>query len=198
MSHVRIVNKIPEEIFDSALDEVMLIDWNNLPKAPAPDIRKTIPVFSTSTALHLRVHEQDPYGPPMSREELSEVINCVDLRYRSNYPNINKLVSWIEKEVQFTRLGRIMLVRLSPGGSVPTHIDTGSYFGAYYRLHVPFVTNSDVLFYGDTGSDGIHMQSGYLSQLDNRRNHSVVNGSSDHARIHLIVDIASDQSRLKL
>lgn len=197
MSHVRLINKVPDHIFASALSEVVAIDWDNLPPLPGSDIRRNERVFSTSTANHLRVHKQDPKSP-RTRAQLSEVIECVDIPPRKLYPMVNEMVSWIQEEIEFTNLGRIMIVKLDPGGSVPPHIDTGSYFQSYYRLHVPFVTNPEVVFYGEEGSLPAHMAAGYLFQLDNRRTHSVVNNSKSLHRIHLIIDIASNQKRFNL
>jgi hypothetical protein len=113
------------------------------------------------------------------------------------YPCVNELVNWIYTNVEGTKLGRIMLVKLLPGGAIGEHIDPGPYFQAHYRFHVPFITHADMVFFGPGKSNPMHMPEGYLSQLNNRGLHSAENNSHIE-RIHLIVDINSNNQKYKI
>ena len=182
--HVKILDKIPDSIFIAAKSEVEKIDWNNL---PIPDRRSESAVFRTSITNHLRVHDAK-WNTPHTIEALSEIVDCRDTKARLLYPCVNELVNWIYNHTHGTRLGRIMLVKLLPGGVIGEHIDPGPYFQAHHRFHVPFITHTDMVFFGLGKSNPIHMPEGYLSQLANRRPHSAENNSQVE-RIHLIVDI---------
>lgn len=186
VNHVKILNKIPSNIFNTAKDEVLKIDWNNL---PIPDRRSKASVFKTSITNHLRVHRIKK-DTPHTIEALSAIVDCIDTPARMLYPSIDKLVNWIYDNVNGIKLGRIMIVKLLPNGIINAHIDPGQYFQEHYRFHVPFITDPNVLFYGEDNVPA-HMPEGFLSQLANRRMHSAEN-KSNVDRIHLIVDIDSN------
>lgn len=192
-SHVEILDKIPDSIFMAAKAEVEKIDWENL---PIPDRRSEAAVFKTSITNHLRIHDAK-WNTPHTIEALSEIVECRDTKARVLYPCVNDLVNWIYTTVEGTKLGRIMLVKLLPGGTIGEHVDPGPYFRAHYRFHVPFITHTDMVFFGPGRSNPTHMPEGYLSQLDNRGLHSAENNSSVE-RIHLIVDINSNSQKYKI
>jgi len=192
-SHIEILDKIPDSIFIAAKSEVEKIDWNNL---PIPDRRSEAAVFKTSITNHLRVHDAK-WNTPHTIEVLSQIVECRDTKARLLYPCVNELVNWIYTNVEGTKLGRIMLVKLLPGGAIGEHIDPGPYFQAHYRFHVPFITHADMVFFGPGKLNPMHMPEGYLSQLDNRGLHSAENNSHIE-RIHLIVDIDSNNQKYKI
>lgn len=184
---IRIISKVPDNIFSNAKDEVMAIDWHNL---SFPDRRSESPVFRTSITTHLRIHNATK-DTPNTIEAMSAIVDCRDTPARQLYPKVNKLIDWIYDQVNGTKLGRIMLVKLMPGGVIGEHVDPGQYFLEHYRFHVPFITDPNVIFYGHKEKISGHMPEGYLCQLANRRLHSAKN-KSNVERIHLIVDIDSD------
>ena len=184
---IKIISKVPDNLFIAAKNEVMEIDWSNL---PIPDKRSEASVFKTSITNHLRVHNVTK-DTPHTIEALSAIVECRDTPARNMYPEVDNLVNWIYQSVEGTKLGRIMLVKLMPGGVIGEHIDPGAYFLNHYRFHVPFITDPDVVFYGESRKTQGHMPEQYLSQLANRRLHSAEN-KSNVERIHLIVDIDSD------
>lgn len=184
---IRVISKVPDNLFISAKNEVMEIDWHNL---PIPDRRSESPVFRTSITNHLRIHNATK-DTPHTIEAMSAIVDCRDTSARQLYPEVNKLIDWIYDQVNGTKLGRIMLVKLMPGGVIGEHVDPGQYFLEHYRFHVPFITDPNVIFYGHKEEISGHMPEGFLSQLANRRPHSAKNLSSVE-RIHLIVDIDSN------
>ena len=184
---VKTLCEVPIELFNNSLIEVNNIDWSSV----VDPSRKASDVFSTSTAIHMRVHKVTDDTPKTLRGYCS-VVECVDSLPNSLlYPEAYKLANWIYKHVNGLRLGRIMLVRLEAGGSVGLHIDPFEYFKVYSRYHVPIITNSNVVFSGGDDSEKEHMPVGMLSRLNNRKPHMLVNGGSDF-RVHLIVDVETE------
>ena len=81
---------------------------------------------------------------------------------------------------------RMILTKLKPQGTIPEHRDTGPHFHISHRVHLPLVTNDEVLF--TVGDETITMNAGELWEINNtNRLHSVVN-KSDRDRVHLIID----------
>ena len=81
---------------------------------------------------------------------------------------------------------RVILTKLKPQGTIPEHRDTGPHFHISHRVHLPLVTNDEVLF--TVGDETITMNAGELWEINNtNRLHSVVN-KSDRDRVHLIID----------
>lgn len=184
---------VPPKLMSDALSEVSSIDWSSL---PVPDRRSRTPVFRTSTAIHLRVHQVSGETPD-TLAAYGEIIECEDTVARALFPATNALVEWMYQEIAGHHLGRAMIVRLDPFGTVGVHVDRGSYFRYHKRLHVPLVTAPEVCFHGeDREATSVHMPAGWLCQLHNDQPHGVTSGWDKH-RIHLIVDIASDDERLR-
>jgi hypothetical protein len=188
-NHVRLIEPVPLELFNSTKNEINSIDWNS--KSVQSDFRKLNPVFSTSDTKHIRSPKLK-FNSPKTREAMSDILECKDSVSRYMYPWINKLIDWCYSAVNGKELGRIMVVKLFPGGRVMPHVDTGKYFQRYHRFHVPLITNNQVLFMGPSDTKPIHMPTGILCQLMNRQLHGVENNSNDD-RIHIIVDIDTDK-----
>jgi hypothetical protein len=80
---------------------------------------------------------------------------------------------------------RASLVRLPAGSGIAEHRDMNFSLTHSHRVHLPIVTNDQVLF--KVGNETAHLREGQLVEINNRRLHSVHNnGPTD--RIHLIVD----------
>jgi len=83
--------------------------------------------------------------------------------------------------------GRSRLMGLAAGCSVPVHRDINYHWYNRVRIHIPVITNPDVLFYcGDTH---VHMAAGETWIFDSWKPHRVENGSGEN-RVHLVVDTA--------
>ena len=83
--------------------------------------------------------------------------------------------------------GRSRLMGLAAGCAVPEHRDINYHWYNRVRIHIPILTNPDVLFYcGDTH---VHMEAGDTWIFDSWKPHRVENQSSEN-RIHLVVDTA--------
>jgi len=83
--------------------------------------------------------------------------------------------------------GRSRFMRLAPGCEVSEHVDVHYHWFNRVRIHVPVVTNPDVLFYCD--DQHRHMAAGECWIFDTWRLHHVQN-RGPHARTHLVIDTA--------
>jgi len=84
-------------------------------------------------------------------------------------------------------MGRSRLMRLTGGSEVPIHVDAIYHWHRHVRIHIPVITNDQVLFH--CGTQTVNMKAGECWLFDAWRNHKVVN-HSDETRIHLVLDTA--------
>lgn len=82
--------------------------------------------------------------------------------------------------------GQVILVRLKPFSMIDSHKDYGNYLLNARRFHIPIKTNENNKFI--VGNETIRMKQGECWEINNSKEHSVINNSDDY-RIHLIVDI---------
>ena len=80
---------------------------------------------------------------------------------------------------------RMILAKLVAGGTIPEHTDAGFSLLNCHRVHLPIITNEDVIF--SVGDENINMHVGELWEINNGTTHAVENRSTED-RIHLIVD----------
>ena len=81
--------------------------------------------------------------------------------------------------------GRSRLMGLAAGREVPTHIDINYYWRTHLRIHIPIITNPEVLF--TCGEETVHMAAGECWIFDSFRWHDVQNKGGEQ-RIHLVLD----------
>jgi hypothetical protein len=83
--------------------------------------------------------------------------------------------------------GRSRFMRLEPGSEVSLHVDVHHHWFNHVRIHIPVVTNKDVIFF--CGDAQMHMPAGECWIFDTWRPHRVVNGGQ-RSRTHLVIDTA--------
>lgn len=95
--------------------------------------------------------------------------------------------------IEWSELGRILLVSMPAGGNLEEHTDEGEYARHYTRYHVPVTTNPDCALV----VDGVHqhMAAGDAWLFNHRAPHWAYN-AGESERIHLIVDAVSRRYRL--
>lgn len=92
-----------------------------------------------------------------------------------------EIMDWFQCEKEAVRL-----LRLGPQSEIKEHVDYDiSYEDGFFRIHVPIITNPDVLFYVD--KQLVPMKMGECWYANFQRPHSVENNSNE-ARIHLTLD----------
>lgn len=84
-------------------------------------------------------------------------------------------------------LARSRLMRLAPSCEVSAHVDFNYHWYTRVRIHVPVVTEPEVVFH--CGDRHVHMRAGECWIFDSWRRHRVVNGGT-RDRVHLVIDIA--------
>ncbi len=84
-------------------------------------------------------------------------------------------------------LARSRLMRLAAQSEVTAHVDFNYHWYNRVRIHIPVITNPDVVFY--CGNEQRHMQAGECWIFDSWRRHKVTN-TSDLDRVHLVIDTA--------
>jgi len=80
---------------------------------------------------------------------------------------------------------RATLVQLKAGGVIAPHRDNNFSLTHSHRIHLPVITNEQVLF--TVGDDTMSLPEGGMYEINNRRTHSVEN-RSDEDRVHVILD----------
>lgn len=83
--------------------------------------------------------------------------------------------------------GRSRLMGLGARCAVPEHRDVNYHWYNRVRIHIPVLTNPDVLFY--CGNTHVHMAAGETWIFDSWKKHRVENNSQEN-RVHLVVDTA--------
>jgi hypothetical protein len=81
--------------------------------------------------------------------------------------------------------GRSRLMKLAAGNEVSLHVDLNYHWYTRVRIHIPVITNPDVIFY--CGEEQINMQAGESWIFNAWRRHRVINGG-DKDRVHLVID----------
>lgn len=82
-------------------------------------------------------------------------------------------------------LGRVLIVKLKPGGHVKAHIDQGAYADHYSRFHVALTTNDQCL---QTAGDEVrHFAPGEAWWFNHKAEHTATN-EGETERIHIIID----------
>jgi hypothetical protein len=84
-------------------------------------------------------------------------------------------------------LGRSRLMRLAPGAEVKLHVDFNYHWVSRVRIHVPVVTDPEVIFH--CADQRVHMAPGECWLFNSWRRHRVTNDSPVE-RVHLVVDTA--------
>lgn len=85
-------------------------------------------------------------------------------------------------------LGRVLIVKLPPGGVLIEHVDEGVYAEHYERIHVALATNERAVLV--CNDEAMHVPVGEAWWFDHRAPHTARN-MGDSERVHLIVDLVA-------
>ena len=126
---------------------------------------------------------KDPKAMPIYRE-FRDVLKPILATIKGYYDSQLKYQRLRKKYGQGIFV-RVLLAKLSAGGTIDLHQDTGKSLARCHRVHLPIVTNESVIFTVDNSY--MHLPCGELWEINNRKNHGVAN-QSNQDRIHLIAD----------
>ena len=164
---------------------------------------------------YLRTFPQGPFGecdsvilrfPPRSmaatKEEADALLKtpgydqheCVDQPIYGRLPEARQLVMNLFAYVGGTRLGRVMINRIQPGGRIFKHSDTLDHANYWHRHHICLQSAPGVIF--SAGDEQVYMAPGEAwwfnngkgGPNDDRPQHEVLNNSTVE-RIHMVIDI---------
>lgn len=119
---------------------------------------------------------------PASREVL---FNDLTSEWRKFTPLPVQDIDWMVRNYYGADIGRVMLVKLLPGGKVAPHIDEGDYAKHFNRLHV--VVNSAEGNWFRCRDEIVKMKEGEVWCFNHQLEHEVGN-PTESPRIHLIID----------
>jgi hypothetical protein len=154
--------------------------------------------FEQVDSIILRFPERTVYETEEAvRQHLDNVRydphECVDQPIYSQIPSARALVMRIFAYVSATRLGRVMINRIKPGGQIFKHADTLEHAVYWQRHHLVLQSAPGAVF--EAGDEQVYMAPGELWWFNNgkpakdgtRPEHHVMNNSAVD-RIHLIMD----------
>jgi hypothetical protein len=129
---------------------------------------------------------------PKDEKDLFQNLNIVDdkeaIPYRawSELPAIRSIIFGLMRQVEATRLGRVIITKLPPGKTITPHVDQGAPATYYERYQVILQSLPGCIF--KIGNEEVQFSSGEIWHIDNKVEHSVINHSADD-RIAMIVDL---------
>lgn len=124
---------------------------------------------------------------------------AVDYPALSKLTEIKKLFQGLGQVIKGEVLGRIILVKLKPGGMVLPHVDEGVYADYYERFHLSLQSDRSNYFYvgvPDSHGEFICMRPGQSYWFNHKKTHWVYNGSETD-RLHLIIDMVAPDYRVE-
>ena len=149
--------------------------------------QKTYEVHKQTQTIRLIMDEDGRHRDPTyhsSYQTYKELLEPVEIVIRRQFEQTLKAKRLRKKHGRGYFI-RMILVKLIADGSISQHVDQGETLAKSHRMHLPIITNEQNLF--SVGDTEVHMKAGELWEINNRREHGVVNGGSED-RIHLIVD----------
>ena len=149
--------------------------------------QKTYEVHKQTQTIRLIMDEDGRHRDPTyhpSYEIYKELVDPIETFIRRQFEQTLKAKRLRKKHGRGYFI-RMILVKLLANGSIPHHVDQGETLSKSHRMHLPIITNEQNLF--SVGDTEMHMKAGELWEINNRREHGVVNGGSED-RTHLIVD----------
>lgn len=159
------------------IEQVENEDWNEVTwRQDHPDS----PHKDTETLYLRTVKEVTP-------EEVFNGEDCVTTKLCLDNAVYRQLIQYLTVQLELAEIGRVMIVKLKPGGHILPHADGGTYAAKRNRYHVPLTTNPSTKFCVGEEAQEFHLEVGYIYQLANKEIHSVWNeGTTD--RIHIVFD----------
>jgi len=109
----------------------------------------------------------------------------IDYPAYASLPEARLLVMQVFAAVAGTRLGRVMINRIAPGGSIFPHEDSPEHVSYYSRFHVVLQSAEGVKF--RAGDETPYWETGSVFWFNNALEHEVVNDSPID-RIHMVID----------
>lgn len=91
--------------------------------------------------------------------------------------------------VEPENVARLQLAMMPPGSEIKVHVDKGRWVRLAHRVHVPIVTDDDVVFVSRVGGNMMRVptKEGQAFEINNKSPHAVFNTGGTR-RVHLLID----------
>lgn len=160
--------------------------WNEI------TARQTTPgsPHSDTRAIFLR------WSKDLSVHAVFNDIEAVDYPALKALDVARKYIAMTIGHVRGTKLGRVMIVSLKPGGRITPHVDEGAYADHYERFHLVIKSKPGNFFCVGNAPhyQTAEMSEGELWWFNHKEQHWVVNNSNEE-RIHMILDVVAPHYR---
>ena len=113
-------------------------------------------------------------------------INKYWSEYESIKEDINNLEILLNNNLSKGYIESILLINLPANKDIKKHRDNGSYFRKHNRLHMPIITNPNVIF--EIGNEIKNLKVGEIWEINNNEKAHGVYNRSDKDRIHMLID----------
>jgi len=123
-----------------------------------------------------------------------------DFKFNNEYLHIkddflklldSEVIDKIKKVYGKGKIFSLQLSNIFPEGKIRKHYDGGLNFILCHRIHVPLITNKNVIF--GIGENEYFFENGQMFELNNLEYHYVSNTDSQIKRLHLIIDYCPDE-----
>lgn len=149
--------------------------------------------FANTESIILRFPARSVHETEEALEEHLENFDQhenIDQPVFKSLPEARSLIFNLMAAVEGERLGRVMINKLIPGGSIFPHADTPVHACYWDRFHVVLQSGPGATL--RCGDETIHMETGSIWWFNNRLEHEAINAGADD-RIHLVIDIRTSK-----
>ena len=158
------------------------------PQGPFKDIDSIILRFPPRTVAETEAKAAELLADPHYDQH-----ECVDQPIYAQIPEARGLVMALFARVGGTRLGRVMMNRIQPGGRIYKHADTPAHANYWQRHHLCLQSAPGCTI--SAGDEQVYMAPGEFWWFNNGKEvdgeipeHEVVNNSAVE-RIHMVMDV---------
>jgi hypothetical protein len=123
-----------------------------------------------------------PYPPETAARDVHA---SAETKMARHFPAAMRLAARAAERLR-GELGRVLLVRLKPGGRIDAHVDKGAYYQVRHRLHVMLSAGDGT--YLRCGAARLETKAGQLFWFDNKEVYEEANPGSGWS-VRLIVDV---------
>jgi len=164
--------------------------YNNLGKIDSSlldEIKNKIINISEDEWLDDSIERQQSFTVHKNVNNYNILFDYGNFQELDNNKTIDRRSNWSELDnIVDGEIVGLLIVNLHAGKDIPLHVDDGEHLKNSRRIHLPIITNKNVIFNVD--GEYINMKEGYLYEINNMKPHSVKNkGLRD--RIHIIIDV---------
>lgn len=123
---------------------------------------------------------------PKNEADIVDDTKVVPYRAWQELPQLRPVLFDLMRRVEGIQLGRVLITKLETGKKIPPHTDQGAPVEFYSRYQIALQSYPGCVF--QIEDEKVQFRAGDVWKIDNSKEHSVVNNSSDD-RIVLIADI---------